>query len=164
VNNADQVKLQTPAGSSPVSAPGQIQLYPQVTTTYILTTFCQGQRVDAVATVYVSSPPPTPTPLPSQPNYLSLGAAQQAGVGAINIPVQYFYNNQNAPAQIQLTAYNAFGQVVGQSNVGAIAFAQQFTTVTISIPSGYRNAVQVQGCLVDRTGNFLTCGSGLGIR
>jgi hypothetical protein len=165
VYNADQVKLQTPIGSSPVQAPGQTVLAPQVTTAYILTAFCQGQRVDSVATVNVSNPiPPTPTPPPTQQNFIFLSPAQQAGFGAINVPVQYYYNNQGAPGQIQLTAYNGFGQVVGTANVGAIPYSQQFTTITMSVPSGYQNAVQIQGCLTDRTGNPLTCNSGLGIR
>jgi hypothetical protein len=80
------------------------------------------------------------------------------------VPVQYFYNNQNAPAQIQLTAFNNFGQVVGNAAVGAIPYSQQFQNITVSVPSGYQNAVQVQGCIVDRTGNPLTCSTGLGIR
>jgi len=165
VNNADQVKLQTPVGSSPVSAPGQNSLSPQVTTTYILTAFCKGQRVDAATTVNVSNPPPpSPTPPPQQQNYLFLSPAQQVGFGAINVPVQYFYNNQNAPGQIQITAFNNFGQTVGNSAVGAIPYSQQFVNVTVSVPSGYQNAVQIQGCLVDRTGNPITCSSGLGIR
>ncbi|MBI4670546.1 MAG: hypothetical protein HY741_02605 [Chloroflexi bacterium] len=164
VNNADQIKLQTPAGSASVTAPGQTSLSPQVTTSYILTAFCKGQRVDSVATVYVSNPPtPTPTP-PFQQNSIFLSPAQQAGFGAINVPVQYFYNNLNAPGQIQLTAFNNFGQVVGNSTVGAIPYSQQFTNVTISIPSGYQNAVQVQGCIIDRTGAVLVCSTGLGIR
>ncbi|HZQ06305.1 MAG TPA: NBR1-Ig-like domain-containing protein [Anaerolineae bacterium] len=164
VYNSDQVRLQTPAGSSSVTAPGQLQLAPQLTTTYILTGFCKGQRVDAATMVNVSSPiPPTPTPPPQQ-NYINLQPAQAAGFGAINVPVQYFYNNQNAPGQIQLTAYNNFGQVVGSSTVGAIPFSPQYTNVTISIPSGYQNAVQVQGCITDRTGNPLACNTGLGIR
>lgn len=161
VNNTDQVKLQTPIGSSPVQTPGQLQLAPQVTTSYILTAFCKGQRVDSVATVYVSNPP---TPTPTQQNFITLSPAQQAGFGAVNVPVQYFYNNQNPPGQIQLTAYNQFGQVVGNSNVGAIPYSQQFATITISVPSGFQNAVSVQGCIVDRTGNPLSCGQGLGIR
>lgn len=165
VNNADQVKLQTPAGSSSVTAPGQTSLAPQVTTSYILTAFCKGQRVDSVVTVNVSNPPPpTPTPPPVQQNSIFLSPAQQAGFGAINVPVQYLYNNTNAPGQIQLTAYNSFGQVVGNSTVGAIPYSQQFTNVTVSIPSGYQNAVQVQGCIIDRTANLLACSSGLGIR
>jgi hypothetical protein len=165
VYNSDQVKLQTPAGSSPVQAPGQNVLSPQVTTSYILTAFCQGQRVDTVATVNVTNPPPpTPTPPPQQQNFLFLSPAQIAGVGAVNVPVQYFYNNQNAPAQIQLTAFNNFGQVVGNAAVGAIPYSQQFQTITVSVPSGYQNAVQIQGCIVDRTGNPLTCSTGLGIR
>ncbi len=165
VYNSDQVKLQTPAGSSPVTAPGQAVLAPQVTTSYVLTAFCLGQRVDSVATVYVNNPqPPTPTPPPSQQNSIFLSPAQQVGFGAVNVPVQYFYNNLNAPAQIQLTAYNRFGQVVGNANVGAIPYSPQFTTITISVPSGYQNAVTVQGCIVDRTGSPLTCGQGLGIR
>lgn len=164
VNNADQIRLQTPAGSSSVTAPGQTTLSPNVTTTYILTALCQGQRVDSVTTVYVSAaPPPTPTP-PQQRNTITLSPAQQAGYGAINVPVQYFYDNTNAPGQVQITAFNNMGQVVGSSNVGAIPYAQQFTNVTVSIPSGYQNAVNVQGCLLDRIGNYLTCGSGLGIR
>jgi hypothetical protein len=165
VNNADQVKLQTPAGSSSVTAPGQTTLSPLVTTSYVLTAFCKGQRVDSVATVYVTNPPPpTPTPPPPQPNSIFLSPAQQAGFGAINVPVQYFYNNTNAPGQIQITAYNNFGQVVGTSTVGAIPFSQQFTNITVSVPSGYQNAVNVQGCILDRTGNYLMCSSGLGIR
>lgn len=165
VNNADQVKLQTPVGSSPVTAPGQNTLSPQLTTTYILTAFCKGQRVDVATTVNVSNPPPpTPTPPPQQQNFLFLSPAQQVGFGAINVPVQYFYNNQNAPGQIQITAYNNFGQNVGNSAIGAIPYSQQFVNVTVSVPSGYQNAVQIQGCLVDRTGNPLSCGSGLGIR
>jgi len=164
VNNADQIRLQTPAGSSSVTAPGQTTLSPNVTTTYILTALCRGQRVDSVTTVYVSAaPPPTPTP-PPQRNTIMLSPAQQAGFGAINVPVQYFYDNTNAPGQVQITAFNNMGQVVGSSNVGAIPYAQQFTNVTVSIPSGYQNAVNVQGCLIDRIGNYLTCGSGLGIR
>lgn len=165
VNNADQVKLQTPAGSSPVNAPGQSMLYPQTTTSYILTAFCQGQRVDTVTTVNVSNPlPPTPTPPPVQQNQIFLSPAQYAGYGAVNVPTQYFYNNQNAPGQIQLTAYNTFGQVVGTSTVGAIPYSQQFTTITVSVPSGYQNAVQIQGCLIDRTTTPLICSTGLGIR
>lgn len=165
VFNSDQVKLQTPAGSSSVTAPGQNVLAPQVTTTYILTAFCKGQRVDNAVTVTVNNPtPPTPTPPPSQQNSIFLSPAQQAGYGAVNVPVQYFYNNQNAPGQIQLTAFNQYGQVVGNANVGAIPFSQQFTNVTISVPSGYQNAVTVQGCIIDRTGAPLTCGQGLGIR
>jgi hypothetical protein len=165
VYNADQIKLQTPFGSSPVTAPNQQSVTPQTTTSYILTAFCRGQRVDAAATVYVNNPPPpTPTPPPSQQNSIFLMPAQQAGFGAINVPVQYFYNNQNAPGQVQLTAFNNFGQVVGNANVGAIPYSQQFTNVTVSVPSGFQNAVTVQGCLVDRTGNPLTCGQGLGIR
>jgi len=163
INNADQVRLQTPLGSSSVTAPGQQNVFPQTTTSYILTAFCRGQRVDAAATINVSNPPPpTPTPPPFQQNSIFLQQAQSAGFGAINVPVQYFYNNQNAPGQIQLTAYNRFGQIVGNSAVGAIPFSQQFTTITISIPTGYRDAVNIQGCLVDRTGTPLTCGSGLG--
>lgn len=165
VYNADQIKLQTPAGSSPVQAPGQNVLAPQITTAYILTAFCRGQRVDTVATVNVANPlPPTPTPPPSQQNFIFLQQAQSAGVGAINVPVQYYYTNENPPGQIQLTAYNGFGQVVGSSTVGAIPYSQQFQTITVSIPSGYRNAVQIQGCVVDRTGNQLACSSGLGAR
>lgn len=165
VSNADQIKLQTPAGSSPVTAPGQTTLSPQVTTTYILTAFCQGQRVDKVATVYVSNAPtPSPTPPPQSQNFIRLQPAQQVGFGAINVPVQYYYDNTNAPGQIQLTAFNSFGQIVGSSTVGAIPYSQQFTNVTVSIPSGYQNAVNIQGCIIDRTGNSLTCGSGLGIR
>lgn len=165
VYNSDQVKLQTPAGSSPVQAPGQNVLSPQVTTSYILTAFCQGQRVDTVATVNVSNPPPpTPTPPPQQQNSIFLSPAQFAGVGAVNVPVQYFYNNTGAPGQIQLTAFNNFGQVVGNAAVGAIPYSQQFTNITVSVPSGYQNAVQIQGCLVDRTGNPLICSTGLGIR
>lgn len=163
VNNADQVRLQTPAGSSSVTAPGQTTLSPNVTTTYILTALCKGQRVDSVTTVYVNNAPPTPTP-PPQRNSITLSPAQQAGYGAINVPVQYYYDNTNAPGQVQITAFNRYGQVVGTSNVGAIPYSPQFTNVTVSVPSGYQNAVNVQGCLVDRTGNFLTCGSGLGIR
>lgn len=163
VYNSDQTKLQTPAGSSPVNAPGQLVLAPQVTTTYIFTAFCQAQRVDTVAQVNVSSPfPPTPTPPPPQQNFITLQRAQAAGYGAINVPVQYFYNNQGAPGQVQLSAYNNFGQVVGSSTVGAIPFSQQYTTVTISIPSGYQNAVSVQGCLTDRTGSPLACNIGRG--
>lgn len=165
VYNADQIKLQTPAGSSPVQAPGQNVIAPQVTTAYILTAFCRAQRVDTVANVNVTNPlPPTPTPPPTQQNYIFLQQAQSAGVGAINVPVQYYYTNQNAPGQIQLTAYNSFGQVVGSSSVGAIPYSPQFQTITVSIPSGYRNAVQIQGCVVDRTGNPLACSSGLGAR
>jgi hypothetical protein len=165
VYNADQIKLQTPFGSSPVTAPNQQAVTPQTTTSFILTAFCRGQRVDAAATVNVSNPlPPTPTPVPTQQNSIFLNPAQQAGFGAVNVPVQYFYNNQNAPGQIQLTAFNNFGQVVGNANVGAIPYSQQFTSVTVSVPSGFQNAVTVQGCLVDRTGNPLTCGQGLGIR
>ncbi|TAH54171.1 MAG: hypothetical protein EYC68_00155 [Chloroflexota bacterium] len=165
VNNADQVRLQTPLGSSSVTAPNQQSVVPQTTTSYILTAFCQGQRVDAAATVnVVNAPTPTPTPPPQQQNSIMLFPAQQAGFGAVNVPVQYFYNNQNAPGQIQLTAYNQFSQVVGNATVGAIPFSQQFTTVTISVPSGYQNAVSVQGCIVDRTGNPLTCGAGRGIQ
>lgn len=165
VYNADQVRLQTPAGGSPVQAPGQNVLAPQVTTSYILTAFCQGQRVDNVATVTVTNaPPPTPTPPPQQQNFIILSPAQIAGVGAVNVPVQYFYNNTGAPAQIQLTAFNNFGQVVGNAAVGAIPYSQQFTNIIVSVPSGYQNAVQIQGCLVDRTGNPLTCSTGLGIR
>ncbi len=164
VNNADQIRLQTPAGSSSVTAPGQTTLAPNVTTTYILTALCRGQRVDSVATVYVSNaPPPTPTP-PPQRNNITLSPAQQAGFGAINVPAQYFYDNTNAPGQIQITAFNNFGQVVGSSNIGAIPYTQQFANITVSIPSGYQNAVNVQGCIIDRTGAMLTCGSGLGIR
>lgn len=165
VYNSDQVRLQTPAGASPVQAPGQTILAPQVTTSYILTAFCRGQRVDNVATVYVNNPPPpTPTPPPSQQNSIFLSPAQQAGFGAVNVPVQYFYNNQNAPGQIQLTAFNQFGQVVGNANVGAIPYSQQFTNIVISVPSGFQNAVSVQGCITDRTGSPLVCGQGLGIR
>lgn len=165
VYNADQIKLQTPFGSSPVTAPNQQSVVPQTTTSYILTAFCRGQRVDAAATVNVTNPiPPTPTPPPQQQNFIFLQQAQSAGFGAINVPVQYFYNNQNAPGQIQLIAYNGFGQQVGSSTVGAIPYSQQYTTVTISIPTGYRDAVSIQGCLIDRTGNPLTCSSGLGAR
>lgn len=165
VFNSDQVKLQTPVGSSPVQAPGQNTLYPQFTTSYILTAFCQGQRVDSAITVNVTNPfPPTPTPPPLQQNSIFLQPAQSAGVGAISVPVQYFYTNANAPGQIQLTAYNSFGQVVGNANVGAVPFSQQYTSIVVSIPTGYRNAVTIQGCIVDRTGNPLVCNSGLGAR
>ena len=116
VNNADQIRLQTPAGSSGVTAPGQMTLSPQATTTYILTAICKGQRTDSAVTVNVSNPPtPTPTPPPQQQNSIFLSPAQQAGYGAINVPVQYFYNNANAPGQIQINAFNWSGQVVGSS-------------------------------------------------
>lgn len=164
VYNSDQVKLQTPVGSSPVQAPGQNTLYPQFTTTYILTAFCKGQRVDSALTVNVNNVFPTPTPPPQQQNSIFLQPASSVGVGTISVPVTYYYTNLNAPGQIQLTAYNSFGQVVGSANVGAIPYSQQFTNIVVSIPSGYRNAVTIQGCIVDRTGNPLVCGSGLGAR
>lgn len=165
VFNSDQVRLQTPAGSSSVQAPGQTVLAPQATTTYFLSAFCKGQRVDNPVVVTVTNPqPPTPTPPPFQQNFIRLSPAQQAGFGAINVPVTYFYDNTGAPGNIQLTAYNNFGQIVGTATVGAIPFSQQSPTITISVPSGYQNAVNVQGCITDRTGNLLTCGTGLGIR
>lgn len=162
VYNSDQIKLQTPFGSSPVNAPNQQVVFPTGTSSYILTAFCRGQRQDAAVTVNVTNPPP-PTQTP-QNNYINLQQAQYAGVGAINVPVQYFYNNQNAPGQIQLFAYNGFGQQVGSSLVGAIPFAPQAPFITMSIPSGYRDAVTIQGCIIDRTGNRLACNAGLGIR
>lgn len=165
VYNSDQVKLQTPVGSSPVQAPGQNTLYPQFTTSYILTAFCKGQRVDSATTVNVSNPlPPTPTPPPLQQNSIFVSSAQYAGVGAVSVPVQYYYTNLNAPGQIQLTAYSSYGQVVGSASVGAIPYDQQFTNIVVSIPGGYRSAVTIQGCLVERTGNPLVCSSGFGVR
>lgn len=156
VYNYDYIKLQTPLGSSGVTAPGQLPVNPAVTTTYILTAFCKGTRADAAAMLTVGNPQP-PTPVPGYTT-VSVAGIQSIDFARLRVTLQYYWTGEGAPAYIQVNALDGFGNVIASSNTGGLTpNSYQFSVVSVPIPGGVSRARSVSGCVYDRSGNALAC-------
>lgn len=159
VNNAQYVQLSSQnQGGSGVPAPGSINVTPNQTTTYYLTAWCQSNTAQLQVTVNVSNPPPTPPP--ASGNAIT-GIAKNGGLsnaGQLVVTVNYFWNGQDAPATIQVTAYNGAGQPIGQSNATRIDPNRSFhANVTMKpYPGGLAS---VTACMRGSSGTELVCQS-----
>ncbi len=159
VLNAQYVQLSSQnQGGSGVPAPSSIQVNPNQTTTYYLTAWCQTNTAQLQVTVNVSNPPP-PTPPPAG-NRIT-GISKNGGLSNKNqltITVNYFWNGQDAPANMQARAFNGAGQQVGQSNATRIDPNKNFYANLLfkPYPSG---VTSVTACMVGSSGTELVCQS-----
>jgi hypothetical protein len=158
VLNAQYVQLSSQnSGASGVPAPGSIQVNPNQTTTYYLTAWCQANTATAQVTITVNNAPPPP---PSNGNQIT-GITKNGGLSHPNrqlvVTVNYYWDGQDAPATVQVTAYNN-GQPVGTSNATRINANQNFhANVTIKpYPAGMNS---VTACIIGGSGTDLVCQS-----
>lgn len=159
VLNAQYVQLSSQTqGGSGVPAPGSTQVSPQQTTTYYLTAWCQGNTAQLQVTVNVSGNPPPPPP--SAGNQIT-GISKNGGLSnssRLVVTINYFWNGQDAPANVQATAYNSAGQAIRQSNATRIDPNRNFyANVTIHpYPAG---VTSVTACMIGNSGTELVCQS-----
>jgi hypothetical protein len=157
VLNAQYVQLSSQTqGGSGVPAPGSSQVRPNTTTTYYLTAWCQSNTATAQVTVNVSNPPPPP---PANAKRLT-GITKNGGLSNGNqlvVTVNYYWDGQDAPATIQVTAYNN-GRAIRASNATRIQANRNFyANVSIKpYPSGMNT---VTACMVGSSGTELVCQS-----
>lgn len=157
VLNAQYVQLSSQnQGGSGVPAPSSVQVNPSQTTTYYLTAWCQSNTATAQVTVTVSNPPPPP---PSNPNRIT-GITKNGGLSNANqlvVTVNYYWDGQDAPATMQVTAYNN-GSAIRASNATRIQAGRAFyANVTIKpYPAGMNS---VTACMVGSSGTELVCQS-----
>lgn len=157
VNNAQYVQLSSQnSGASGVPAPGSIQVNPNQTTTYYLTAWCQSNTAQAQVTVNVSNPP---TPPPSNNNRIT-GISKNGGLSnnkQLIVTVNYFWNGQDAPATVQVTAFNN-GQRINQSNATRIDPNRDFYA-NVSIKPYPNGMNSVTACIIGHSGTELVCQS-----
>lgn len=158
VLNAQSAQLSSQnQGGSGVPTPGSVVVTPSQTTTYYLTAWCQGNSVQAQVTVTVNNAPPTPPP--SSGN--SISSIQKSGLTSstsLVITVNYFWNGQDAPANMQATAYNSSGQQVGQSNATRINANTQFHA-NLNFTPYPPGMTSVTACMIGSSGTELVCQS-----
>lgn len=160
VLNAQYVQLSSQnQGGSGVPAPGSVQVSPNQTTTYYLTAWCQSNSVQAQVTVNVSGAPPPPPPAAG--NRIT-GISRNdvlSNSTKLTITVNYFWNGQDAPANMQATAYNGSGQAVGKSNATRIVNNRDFYANLLFKP--YPGGISsVTACMIGSSGTELVCQSG----
>jgi hypothetical protein len=159
VLNAQYVQLSSQnQGGSGVPAPGNVSVTPNQTTTYYLTAWCQANTAQLQVTVNVSNAPPPPPPAPG--NAIT-GISKNGGLSNANqliITVNYFWNGQDAPANLRATAFNGAGQPVGQSNATRIDSNRNFYANLLfkPYPPGVRS---VTACIIGSSGTELVCQS-----
>lgn len=159
VLNAQSVQLSSQTqGGSGVPAPGSVQVSPGQTTTYYLTAWCQANSVQAQVTVNVTGAPTPPPPAPG--NSIS-GISKNGGLtnsSQLVVSVGYFWNGQDAPANLQARAFNSSGGQVGTSNATNInANAQLSANLRFApYPPGMSS---VTACIIGSSGTELVCQS-----
>ncbi len=160
VNNANNVQLSSSTqGSSGVPTPGSVVVTPNQTTTYILTAWCNNVSAQAQVQVTVNNAPPPPPP-PSSGNRIT-SITKNGGLSNSNslvVSVGYFWNNEDAPATLQATAFNSAGNVVGTSNATRINPNQNLNANLnfTPYPSGMN---RVSACIIGSSGTELACNS-----
>ena len=159
VNNADNVQLSSSTqGGSGVPTPGSVVVTPNQTTTYILTAWCNGVSAQAQVQVTVNSAP-TPPP-PSSGNRIT-SITKNGGLSSANslvVSVGYFWNNEDAPATLQATAFNSAGNVVGTSNATRIN-PNQDLTANLNFTPNPSGMSRVSACIIGSSGTELACSS-----
>lgn len=157
VLNAQWVQLSSQnQGGSGVPTPGSVQVAPNRTTTYYLTAWCQGNSAQLQVTVTVSNPPPPPPP-PGE-NRIT-GITKNGGLSNKNqlvVTANYFWNGQDAPANVSATAFNGAGQALGRSNATRIDPNRDFSANLrfAPYPPGMS---RVTACIVGSSGTELVC-------
>lgn len=159
VGNADNVQLSSSTqGGSGVPTPGSVVVNPTQTTTYFLTAWCQGVTAQAQVVVTVNNPPPPPPP--SSGNQVT-SITKNGGLTNANslvVSVGYFWNNEDAPANLQATAFNSAGNVVGKSNATRIN-PNQNLTATLNFTPYPPGMTRVSACIIGSSGTELACNS-----
>ncbi len=159
VTNAQYVQLSSQSqGGSGVPAPGSVQVSPSQTTTYFLTAWCQSNSVQAQVTVNVSGAPTPPPPstgnsVGSISNNTSLTNSTRLIVSA-----QYFWNGEDAPANLQAFAHNSGGGQIGQSNATRIN-ANANLTANLQFQPYPNGVTNVTVCIIGSSGTELACNS-----
>lgn len=158
VTNATSVVLQSPQGTSGVATPGSISVNPQSTTTYTLIAYCFNTSRQISVTVNVNAPPPpTPTPPPG-PNEVFNITWNRLNNTQFRLQVEYYWNNQDAPARISAVGLNPNGAVVtSASDPVAQPFNRRSAGITLNLFSEKRHATQFQACIVGKSGSDLAC-------
>lgn len=159
VLNAQYVQLSSQnQGGSGVPAPGNVTVSPKQSTTYYLTAWCQSNTAQLQVTVNVSNPPPPPPPVAG--NRIA-GINRNGGLSnnqKLTITVNYFWNGQDAPANLQATAYNGAGQQVGQSNATRIN-ANRNANANLLFQPYPPGVSSVNACMIGSSGTELVCQS-----
>lgn len=158
VTNATSVVLKTPNGNSGVATPGQISVSPQSTTTYTLVAYCYNTSTQASVTITVNNPQPTPTPtvLP-EPNQVFNITANWLGNQKYQLAVEYYWNNQDPPAVIEVEGINKDGKIVTNANSPNATPYQRTNTGILVKVNGNRTVVKFHACIVGRSGAQLAC-------
>jgi len=159
VGNADNVQLSSSTqGGSGVPTPGSVVVNPTQTTTYFLTAWCQGVTAQAQVVVTVNNPPPPPPP--SSGNQVT-SITKNGGLttsSSLVVSVGYFWNNEDAPANLQATAFNSAGNVVGRSNATRIN-PNQNLTANLNFTPYPPGMTRVSACIIGSSGTELACNS-----
>lgn len=159
VTNADSVQLSsTTQGGSGVPTPGSVVVNPTQTTTYFLTAWCQGVSAQAQVQITVNNPPPPPPP--SAGNSIT-SITKNGGLtssSSLVVSVGYFWNNEDAPATLQATAFNGAGNVVGTSNATRIN-PNQNLTANLNFTPYPPGMTRVSACIIGSGGTELACSS-----
>jgi hypothetical protein len=159
VTNATAVVLQTPNGSSGVPTPGQLVVTPNKTTTYTLIAYCKNTTAQLSVTVTVLGPSPTPTPTPTPSDQTEVRQVQvtKTGKGAWKVTIQYFWNGESSPAEMQAVGTNANGNPT--TNVASRGILPGFVKYVIlnltTIGSG--KTVNITACIVGKGNTELAC-------
>jgi hypothetical protein len=159
VNNADYVQLSSQTnGGSGVPAPGSMVVYPNQTTTYYLTAWCQGNSAQAQVTITVNNaPPPTPPP-PTNANQITELTVEKVGSKQFKLTIKYFWNGEDSPASIQSTGSNANGQVVtDRPTTGILAGYYKYVLQTLNNIGANGAVTSVTSCMVGNSGTDLVC-------
>lgn len=159
VNNADSVQLSsTTQGGSGVPTPGSVVVNPTQTTTYFLTAWCQGVSAQAQVQITVNNPPPPPPP--ASGNRIT-SITKNGGLSNSNslvVSVGYFWNNEDAPATLQATAFNSAGNQVGTSNATRIN-PNQDLSANLNFTPYPPGMTRVSACIIGSSGTELACSS-----
>lgn len=162
VTNATSVVLQTPQGTSGVGTPGSITVNPQNTTTYTLIAYCFNTSRQMSVTVNVNAPvQPTKTPTPPPgPNEVFNITFNKLNDSQYRLQVEYYWNNQDAPARIQAVGLNQDGrEVTTSSDPAAQPYQRRSAGITLNLINVKRVVKQFQACIVGRSGSDLACKS-----
>lgn len=159
VGNADNVQLSSSTqGGSGVPTPGSVVVNPTQTTTYFLTAWCQGVTAQAQVVVTVNNPPPPPPP-PSGNQVTSI--TKNGGLttsSSLVVSVGYFWNNEDAPANLQAHAYNSAGALVGTPNATRIN-PNQNLNANLNFTPYPPGMTKVSACIIGSSGTELACNS-----
>lgn len=151
--NADSLTLTTPNGNSDRALTDKsVTVTPHMTSNYTLTARCGAIPSSNTVQVAVSNPQPTTPPHSNQ----VVMAPVNVGTNSITADVTYYYNNQNAPAEIELIVSWRNGTQRSTQSLPASPNNQHTERMTVYYPSVQDDQIFF-ACLRDRTTVEVVC-------